>query len=60
MRSWDDFGKWLVPPADKRYLPWCTFVIIAGVICIFFFMAGEPSADVPASPAQQQCQGGPK
>ena len=52
MRSWDDFAKWLVPPPDKRYLPWCTFVIIAGVICIFFFMAGELPADVPASPAQ--------
>ncbi len=30
----------LVPPTDKLYTPWCTFVAIAAVICIFFFMAG--------------------
>lgn len=38
-RGWE-LSKWLVPPRDKRYFPWSTCIVIAAVLCIFFFMAG--------------------
>lgn len=38
VRSW---RKLLVPPAHKLYIPWCTFVVILALCCIFFYMAGE-------------------
>ncbi len=41
VQSWRSISKLLVPPADKLYIPWCTFVVIVALCCIFFFMAGE-------------------
>lgn len=41
VQSWRSISKLLVPPADKLYIPWCTFVVIVALCCIFFFMAGD-------------------
>ncbi|KAK9804361.1 hypothetical protein WJX72_009219 [[Myrmecia] bisecta] len=35
------FADWLAPPANQRYLPWCTFVVTAAIVSLFFFMAGD-------------------
>lgn len=37
---WRRLRRHLTPPADKLYMPWCTFVVVLAVVGIFFFMAG--------------------
>ena len=40
VNDWEHFAKWLVPPANKLYIPWFTFVFTAAVLVIFAYMAG--------------------